>query len=142
MGEGDQGCSAVFEPPDVCVWTLVGDVGLKTMTELYAEQERIAKGRPYVLVLVDVSGMASVSSEARAEAARRRDVMVQRGVAFVGASFHLRVLATLVSRAANLLNNIRDNPTRFCATKAEAFAWFEERRREIARGAKPPGDVK
>jgi hypothetical protein len=135
MGEGDQAVesSVAFEPPDVVVWTLVGDIGLNMLLELREEQERIAKGWPYVLVLLDVSRVGSVSAAARTEATRKRDT-TPRGIAYVGASFHLRVLATLLSKAASLLNKISEDPPRFFATKAEAFAWLEERRRQIHQG--------
>jgi hypothetical protein len=35
--------------------------------------------------------------------------MTIRGTAFVGASFHIRVLATLVTKAVNLINKVEDS---------------------------------
>jgi hypothetical protein len=69
-----------FEPPDLCLWTLVGEV----------------------------SG----------------------GVACVDASFPLRVIVMLVSKAASLIHSF---PMCFFATHEGARAWFFERRRELSR---------
>jgi hypothetical protein len=134
-GQRDRRSTVVFEPPDIVSWTFVGDLEIDLMRELYDEQVRIAKDKPYVFSLVDVTRLGSVSSEARTEAARQQGSNVQ-GLAYIGASFHHRVLATLVTKATRLLNRSGDYPMRFFATKAEALAWFAERRREIEREPK------
>jgi hypothetical protein len=135
-GEAPRRSSVAFDPPDTCVWTLVGDVDVDLMRELADAQERGLKGLPHVFSLLDVTDIGSVSAEARKEAARKRDVNM-RGTAFIGASFHIRVLATLLSKAAKVLNRDEVAPMRFFKTKAEALAWFEELRAEIARAAGP-----
>jgi hypothetical protein len=53
----------------------------------------------------------------------------------VGASFHIRVVAKLVMKAASLLNKAELAPMRFFKTKNEAYAWFDERRRELGRAS-------
>jgi hypothetical protein len=57
--------------------------------------------------------------------------MPVRANALVGASFQLRVLGTMASRAAALLNPANAIPLRFFDTEAEARAWFAEVRREL-----------
>jgi hypothetical protein len=129
--------SVEFEPPDVCVWTLVGDIDADLMRELADTQERFAKGLPHLFSVLEVRNVGSVSADARKEAARKRDVNAG-GTAFVGASFHVRVLAKLVSTAANVLHREEKTaPMRFFKTRAEADAWIEERRRELAKASGP-----
>jgi hypothetical protein len=135
-GQEDRRSAVVFELPDIVLWTLVGDVGLELMRELYDEHVQLAKDKRYVFSLVDVARLGSMSSEARTEAARKQEDLKAHGTAYIGASFHHRVLATLATKAANLLQRRNDNPMRFFATKAEALAWFAERRREIEREPK------
>lgn len=122
-----------MEPPDIFVWTLVGDVDVNVMRELADTQERLSKGMP-IFVLLDVTNLASVSADARKEGVRKRDVNVG-GMAYVGASFHIRVLATLVDKAASVLHRKNVVPARFFSSKAEALAWFAERREELRNGS-------
>ena len=138
MSEAEKGqvSSVWWEPPDIVVWEFIGEVDAKVMNDLYSEQARLSLGKPHVLVLVHLERAGKVTTEARHEAARKRDTMNVRGIAYVGASFHLRVLATLVTKAATMLHRASDNPMRFMKTKAEALAWFAERRREIAASSK------
>lgn len=132
MSEGGAGRSSVhMEPPDIFVWTLFGDVDVDQMRELADLQERLSKGMP-IFVLLDVTNLASVSADARKEGVRKRDVNVL-GTAYVGASVHIRVIATLVDKAASVLYRKKVAPARFFSSKAEALAWFAERRGELSK---------
>jgi hypothetical protein len=130
----DEGSSVTIEPPDVCLWRLVGPVSADTMRELYEVQWQFSQGKPYLLVLVDLSRVGPVSREARkvsAEGPRNGQTMPVRGTAVFGASFHVRVLMTLVTKALRVMypETAADNPTAYFETEADARAWLDERRR-------------
>jgi hypothetical protein len=130
------GSSFRFEPPDLCIWTLVGDISAETVRALLDEQHRAVSGMPAVFSLVFASKVGSVSKEARKESTEVRPGINARGVAYIGASFPVRVLAILVTKANELLNRAVENPLRFFNTEAEARAWIEQRRAEVAAEAR------
>jgi hypothetical protein len=87
-------------------------------------------GQRRLLLWVDMSRCGTVSPEARrAVAEGMRDVPF-RGIAFVGASFQLKLLAALVVNALSLFTR-RDNPATFVQSAAEAQAWLDARRRVL-----------
>ena len=97
---------------------------------------QILHGRPWLFLLVDVTRLTKISSEGRQLAAQGSRDLNLRGVAMVGASASIRVLAGLVSRAVELVSGSGDNPTRFFETEREARAWINARRREVRESAK------
>jgi hypothetical protein len=124
-----------LEEPDVARWYLAGDVTANDIREIYAVQMKFCEGKPYLFVLVNVHEIRSMSADARKIAAEGpapgKAVMPVRASAIVGASFHFRIVGTLVAKAAKLLNRAGENPTRFFDDDAEARLWFAERRREL-----------
>jgi len=117
-----------FEPPDVTVWKLVGDVSEGEMRELTSMEKSFVDGRPHLLKLVDLSRIGSVSAGARKAGAEKVHDVPVLAVAIFGAHFAIRVLADLVVRAGSFIRRIDTVPTRYFATEAEARAWLEERR--------------
>jgi hypothetical protein len=132
--EDGQGPSTFrFELPDVCVTTFVGDVSAATVRAIAAEQQRAVKGLPFILVIADVSRVRSVSAEARRAAMDEQPGVIVQGVSYVGASFPIRVIATLLNKAAALLykGKATSYPVQFFDTLDEARAWCAKRRRDI-----------
>jgi len=125
----------ILEEPDVAYWHLVGDVTVDDIREIYDLQMKFCKDKPYIFVMANVSEIRSISADARKLAAQGptpgKTVMVIRANAVVGASFHFRVVGTLVAKAAQFIHRGIDNPTRFFENEADARAWFAERRLEI-----------
>ena len=132
--EAAEESSVHFEPPDMCVWTFVGDVDVEILRALIAEQVRHLKGLPISFALVDVSRLGSFSGAAREEAGRKQEGVNIRATAYVGASFPIRVIAILVATASRVLHKMPESPVRFFNSRAEALAWLSERR-AIERGA-------
>jgi hypothetical protein len=124
-----------FEEPDIAHWYLVGDVTADDIREIYNAQLKFCEGKPYIFVLVDVSEIRSITPDARrlaAEGPKRGEINLPvRANAVVGASFHFRIVGTLVAKAARLIHRTTDNPTRFFDDDGDARAWFAERRVEI-----------
>jgi hypothetical protein len=124
-----------FLPPDIAYWHLIGRVEASDIKHIYAEQLKFTEGKSYILLLIDVSRLVHITPEARRVASEGpvagAQAMPVRGNAVIGASFHFRVLGTLMHRAARVLTRSRDNPLHFVDTEAEGCAWLEQRRREL-----------
>lgn len=120
-----------WEPPDLGYLSYFGDLDGQAAAELTEKTTQITRNQPYVFLLVNLSHIGSVSREARRNSATGSNGIAFRGTAIVGASTPIRILATLVARASDLLSHNVQNPTRFFETEAEARAWIDKRRRAI-----------
>lgn len=125
------------EPPDIIIWALVGRVSGDDMRRLYAEQVAFSRGKHEIYVIADLQRMEHVEAAARHVAAHAPDVdgkaMTVGGMAVVGGSFHLRMLAKMANKAAALLKRNSESPVAFFTTYDEARQWFTEIRRTKAR---------
>jgi hypothetical protein len=72
-GAGSGRSTFHLEPPDLCVWTIVGELTGKIMEAIIAEQRQAVTGLPFVLVLVDVVRLGSVSVDARRAVVKQID---------------------------------------------------------------------
>jgi hypothetical protein len=126
-----------FEPPDIVYWHLIGRVEESDILRIYKAQFEFAIGKPYVLILIDVTRFDTITAAGRRAAATGPDggktVIPVRGSMVIGASFHVQVLGLLVAKASKAIhrNNYNDNVLSFCDTEAQARAWVEKRRREL-----------
>jgi hypothetical protein len=123
------------EPPDIFIVEFIGDLSVDELRRIFAEQKRFEAGKEYILLLSDMSNGGSISPEAREIIPTESKGTVCRGMAIFGASFHVRVLATLVTTAARVLNKISNYPTRFFDTEAQAREWLNERRMSMTQRA-------
>lgn len=126
-----------FELPDLAYWHLIGRVEESDIIRIYEQQLEFSKDKPYILLVIDVSRFESISAAARRAAATGpnpgQEAMPVRGSAIIGASFHVRVLGILISKAAFAINRSKDNDLHFCETAAQARDWVEKRRRELRK---------
>lgn len=123
--------SVVFEAPDTLVWRVIGDISGTEMLRLRDMARALSEGKPYMLALVDLSRSGAVSAEARKVAIDNDPVSPLFGSAIFGASFTMRVVAQLVTRAASLLHPQHESPLEFFATEALARAWIVKRREAV-----------
>jgi SpoIIAA-like len=124
------------EALDICRWTFVGDISGDEMRRLFVVQKAVMTGAPHLLLLIDLSRVLRVSPEARKVGAANNTEERALGTAIFGASFHVRMLATLVTMAGSVLRKLKstDSPVRFFETEREALTWLSERRAEIVNG--------
>lgn len=96
-----------------------------------AEMLTIVHDTGFLLLLCDIRGFASASAEARRMIARRVEA-TPTAIAYVGATFHAKVLANMVLRAIKLFQK---SPIafRFFDDKAAASAWLHDMKREYTR---------
>lgn len=123
-----------FEPPDILIGAFIGEITEREMRRICADQRRITGGDPRIFVLLDLSRLGYVTPEARRAASEELRDTVVRGAAYFGASFKLRVFATLVIKGINLMKRA-SIPTRFFETEAEARAWISEIRGDASAPA-------
>lgn len=109
------------------VWN--GDVGLEDVRELVEVVGRIHAAQPILFMLSDSRNTGSFDPEARrwvAQQTKERS-LIALSVIF-GASFPVRIVASMIHRAMRLL--APGSPeTVFFATEAEARAFIDEERR-------------
>lgn len=120
-----------WEPPDIGYIAYMGDVDGPTMATLSRGSRAFTVGKPRVFLLVDMTKAGHIDADARKASADGGAGIVLCGVAVVGASPTLRVVAGLVSRAIDILHGNKDNPTRFFETEDEARRWIAERRHTL-----------
>src|SRR5262245_44919447 len=93
------------EPPDVCVLTFVGDLSADEVRRVFGERAQLVEGWSHAFLLVDLSRVGSVPSAARKAIADTSGNLNVLAAAMFGASFPIRALATVVSKAVTLLRN-------------------------------------
>lgn len=117
---------------DIIIWTLVGRVSSDDVQLLYADQVEFCRGKSMIFVVVDLRLMQQMDAAARQTAARGPDVdgksMPVAGLAVVGGSFHMRLLAKMVNKAAALLTRAKTTPIEFFDTFDQAWQWIATRR--------------
>ena len=120
-----------LEPPDLFIVINDASVSFEDAAALMERLEAFAKGKDCVLMLFDVTRASDIAPEARKLVVASLGKLPIAGVAMFGASFSVRVVSTLMTKAASLL--YPSAPTAcFFATEADARAWIGERRRALA----------
>jgi hypothetical protein len=118
------------EPPDIIIFTLVGELGeqdaLGVLTELRGLASEISAT---VAAVADVSRLTRILPEARAMLTVRDQKRVTRMVALVGAAFSHRVVVSLLIKASALIRKESLIPLAFFDSESEARAWIEKQRR-------------
>jgi len=121
-----------FELPDLLHVTYIGHLDGPQILAAAQEARELIADRSSILMLINVAQVSSFSAAARRAAADTKEGERVRGLAIVGASFHQKVIGSLVVRAAQLIRRNVEYPVRFCETENEARVWFDARRRECA----------
>ncbi|MGK3974313.1 STAS/SEC14 domain-containing protein [Sorangium sp. So ce118] len=124
------------EPDGILHVAVNGDLSEEIARSIAAASQRIAESGREVLVLADVSRLKAIPADVRKLMSSGRVAARHDAVAIVGASFTLRVVATLTSRSLRLLTS-RSYPVDFFATEAEARAWLLAQR-GVIRARQPP----
>jgi len=118
-----------FEPPDTCLVAYVGDLSGDDVTPMNAAIEEVAKSIDGMFMLVDLSRTGEVTGHAREGGLHGMRALNPRGTAVFGADFRLRVVATLITKAAALIDARVKGPVSFHEREDQARAWLEGVRR-------------
>jgi len=117
-----------WDPPDTVFVAIIGDISPAESDRLTGEIRRLTLDKPRAFLLSDVRRVGEVGTETRnrwIDAMKSVDIC---GTAIFGASFYIRVIATLGHKIGKVLHGRDNNPYFFCDTEAQARAWIEERR--------------
>ena len=122
----------LFEPPDLCVIRPVGDLSVEEVSEIMSRVGAFAAGKQRVLLMFNVERSGDMAPAARKIAMDATSRLPVAGIALFGASFAIRVAATLMAKAARILYPSSAPVPRFFASEAEARAWLNGRRAAAA----------
>jgi len=104
----------------------VGDLSGYEMTAMYDAIELLSDGKKGVAALNDLTNIGEVSPGARRKVGEDPRSKVFGSVAVFGASFAVRVLSNMSTRAARTLGIGITAPIVFFKTESEARAWLDE----------------
>lgn len=124
-----------FEEPDTIVLELEGDVTLKEGEEINRRHGEWGIGRDHVYFLLHLKHLQSIHPTVRKQAAELLSKVNLRGMVGWECPTKTRVFAKLIFTAMSLFNRQARPPLEFFDTEAEARAWIERRRQEIARSS-------
>jgi hypothetical protein len=118
-----------FEPPDIGHVTYIGDLNGDIVFNMNAALEWASKRVGHIYLLVDLGQTGDVTDEARVGGLRGMRTLNPRATAVFGADFHVRVIATLITKAASLIDARVKGPVSFFGRESDARAWLGEIRR-------------
>jgi len=124
-------CHMSFEPPDLIRSEMIGEVDGPTAAMMMRQLVEWLRGRPYMLILADVSSLGAFSPAARRELTVHGHKLPPRALAVYGAGTHARETTEFLARASELLGTTN----RFgfhCETEAEARAWLDSMRPKLS----------
>lgn len=123
------GAHTIIEEGELLMLRLVGDVSLEEMQQVIAAIDSVIERCGYFAVIGDVRELRAVSPEARKFAGRWENVQRSYGTAIFGASFGIRTLIGLLSRAITLFRGEgKTSALEFFKTEEEARSWLQSRR--------------
>jgi hypothetical protein len=123
-----------FEPPDLLVEVITDELTDDELREFMMLGAEWLRGKRDVFIIADISGLSTLSPANR-KVVREMDWGADiTGIAMIGASFHMRVVAQLIVKAIQLLQR-RSYELHFFDAEADAHAWVAELRRKNASRA-------
>ena len=125
-----------LELPDIVHLRLRGKVSLEECRMINKANFEYAEQVSYFFYLVNLAELEDLPPAVRREASEAVKNLPTRGTVLLNAPMRARVLAKLLLTAANLFRQgPLSNPVVFADSEAEARAWFEKRRHQIAAAA-------
>jgi hypothetical protein len=119
------------DPEDVITVSWSGYIAGEHAKEIYTQMRRIARGKEPVFYVVDISRAITTDAEGRRLTADLLDIPGLRGIALVGASFHVRVIAMLTIKLIVAFGKLRNCPIVFFPNLEKAHVWIDERRKAL-----------
>lgn len=121
-----------FEPPDLVIMRYRGTLSAPDFARGMEWLRTQCSDWPYMLLLVDVRELTTIPADTRKIVPEATSWMPMRGIAFYGAGFAVRTVSMMLVKVINLVRGT-DNPPHYSNEEAEARAWIEERRAELAQ---------
>ncbi|MDC0712073.1 STAS/SEC14 domain-containing protein [Stigmatella sp. ncwal1] len=122
-----------LEEPGIVRLVPRGHLQLKEIREMILPVQEFKKRHDTLYLLVDAQQGTGFTAEARRALNDDRSLVPYVGVVFFGASFAMRAIANMMSRAGTLMGRPPVYPTVFTATEEEARAWIAAQRAARAK---------
>lgn len=126
-GQKDARVELGIDSSGIVVLRFTSDINEERMREALAFIRRGAEATGRVRILCDYQGARTIEPAARGMVVEGLRGVRLEAVAFVGVSFHLRVLATLITKVFQMVTK-QSYPVRYFDTETEAHAWLLEQR--------------
>jgi hypothetical protein len=127
-------CSLEVEEPDIVIYRIRGVVEGPHLRALREAEGIWNVGKPYLLVLVDISNQKTSTMDARKASTEKALGTKIRAIAIYGGNHYLKILAELSMRALRLL--VREEvTTRLFDSETSARAWLDTQRPLLAQKA-------
>lgn len=112
------------ELPNIYLVTYVGVLDVEVIGKMNkALMEYAGQIRPLYLI-VDLSRTGTVTQLGRRHGAGGMLALDPTATAVIGASFHMRVIVELITKAAKLLNTGLHGPVKFFTNESDARTWM------------------
>lgn len=121
----------IFEPPDTIMVVFSGVVDRHGASRVVDEVAMWSQHKPYVLVLMNVSRVSSISPDARKVLTTNGHRFPPRALALFGGSFATHVLVDLMDRASWLLGS-KNRRVKHWPDETSARTWAAEMRNVFA----------
>lgn len=122
------------EEPDLVIYRLIGVVEGPQLRALRVAEGAWNEGKPYLLVLVDISAQKSSTMDARKASTEPALGTHNRAIAICGGNHYVQILSDLAVRAMRSLTRT-DVEVRFFSDEATGRAWLASQRAALASKA-------
>lgn len=123
--------SVRFDPPDMFITRLVGDVSLEQNIEAQEWLEKFDVPATGFYSLVDVAHLGRQDPKLMKAAYRVQPKHLCRAMVYYNARFHHRTIVNIFVRAAKVFNHpLAKTQMEIFATELEARAWIDEDRKK------------
>lgn len=117
-----------FEPPDVCVFQMVGDI---SGDELVRVAQFLKEVPAKFHLIVDTGRLGSFTTSAKKAI---REVPLAAAVAIFGASRQMQLVLSILNKVYMMVNLGTDIPLTFVPNEDEARKWIDYQRARKAAG--------
>lgn len=123
-----------FVEPDIIYMKLSGDVTSEEGLAVNDKHREYVVGRERIFYLIDFTELESIPATVRKAASETIKDFPLEGIVIFGAPLKAKVLAKLILTAMKLFKgDDAGAPVSFVDNEAQALAWIEKRRAEVAR---------
>jgi hypothetical protein len=113
-----------FEPPDLVSLKVRGNIEAEHASLLFDRIDELVAGKPFWMLEVDISRLASAEAQTRRVGADRLARLSPYSMTVYGGGFAQRTVARLFFRAVELLFRDRGNHHKICIDQRESRAWL------------------
>ncbi len=116
----------LFPEPGFCHFIFHGTPSVHEMALALLQLKAFAFSHARPAVLTNVTRLGDFPTELRKLSRESSTAVPIKATAIVGASFHIRVISTLLIKATRLVSKVELGPVNFVATEEEGWTWLKE----------------